>query len=66
MPTRMRCEAQDGREARAEQEQGGYGGASTHGSKPWHPEDFAALDQVVERFPLGHFSWKKRLEEFGA
>jgi hypothetical protein len=34
--------------------------------KAWEPEEVAALlDRVLDRFPLGQFTWKKRLEEFG-
>jgi hypothetical protein len=36
------------------------------GRKAWEPEELAALEQVMDRFPPGKFSWKKRHEEFGA
>ena len=28
-------------------------------------QELAALQQVVEQFPLGRFTWKKRHQEFG-
>jgi hypothetical protein len=30
----------------------------------WEREENEALRKVVERFPVGRFSWQKRLEEF--
>jgi hypothetical protein len=45
--------------------QGQPSSAPRKASKPWEPEELAALEQVVDQFPLGQFTWEKRLEEFG-
>jgi hypothetical protein len=58
--------AQGGGEEQQAAEEGQEAGQTmSKGPKSWEPEELAALQQVVDQFPLGLFSWKKRLEEFG-